>query len=153
MAPRKPTSEVSARRRYPVGVEVFHSGNGSVRCHARVWAPAANLVELVLEDTGRAIALTAEGDGYHSSAVEIEPGTAYRYRLNAGESFPDPASRYQPDGPHGPSVVIDARAFHWTDDSWEGVPNQGQVIYELHVGTFTEAGTYRAAIERLPDLV
>jgi maltooligosyltrehalose trehalohydrolase len=118
-----------------------------------VWAPAADLVELVLEDTGRAIALTAEGGGYHAATVEIEPGTAYRYRLNGGESFPDPASRYQPDGPHGPSIVIDPSAFRWTDDRWQGVANRGQVIYELHVGTFTEAGTYRAAIERLPDLV
>jgi len=154
MAPRTSTTEVSASRRYPIGVEVFHSGNGPIRAHARVWAPVCDRIELVREDTGQAYPLTAEPDGYHSLLVDgLGPGTAYRFRLNGGDSVPDPASRFQPDGPHGPSVVVDPSAFRWTDREWRGVSNSGQVIYELHVGTFTEAGTFRGAIERLPDLV
>jgi maltooligosyltrehalose trehalohydrolase len=96
----------------------------------------------------------AEGNGYHSSPIdEVGPGTQYRFRLNGGEAFPDPASRFQPEGPHGPSVIIDSSTFDWTDHEWRGVQETGQVIYELHVGTFTDAGTFRGAIERLPDLV
>jgi maltooligosyltrehalose trehalohydrolase len=154
MAPRAPTTEVSAQRRYPIGVEVFQSGNGPVQAHARVWAPVCERIELVRDDTGLAYPLAAEGNGYHSSPiVGVGPGTPYRLRLDGGKSFPDPASRYQPEGPHGPSVIIDSSTFEWTDDDWRGVSDTGQVIYELHVGTFTDAGTFRGAIERLPDLV
>src|SRR4029450_4178566 len=67
--------------------------------------------------------------------------------------YPDPASRYQPEGPHGPSEVIDPSLFPWTDDAWRGVPLEGQVFYELHIGTFTPEGTWDAAAERLAELV
>lgn len=132
-----------------VGVEVIdHSTT-----HARVWAPICSKVEVVLDD-GRAAPLAAEGGGYFSGAVpNAAPGSRYRFRLDGGDAFPDPASRHQPDGPHGPSVVVDHRTYEWTDRDWRGVSMDGQVIYELHVGTFTKAGTFRAAIERLPDLV
>src|SRR5213078_1482280 len=66
---------------------------------------------------------------------------------------PDPASRFQADGPHGPSMVVDPGAYEWRDDGWGGVSGVGQVIYEMHVGTFTPDGTFRSAIDRLPDLV
>ena len=97
--------------------------------------------------------LQPEGNGYFSAIIpSIGPDTRYRFRTDSGQAFPDPASRFQPDGPHGPSQVVDP-AFDWADTDWRGVSMAGQVIYELHVGTFTDAGTFRAAIERLPDLV
>ncbi|HTJ23776.1 MAG TPA: malto-oligosyltrehalose trehalohydrolase [Gemmatimonadaceae bacterium] len=118
-----------------------------------MWAPACDQVELVSEDDV-AHRLTAEDGGYFSSEVDgIGAGMAYRFRLGGRDFFPDPASRYQPQGPHGPSIVVDPTGYEWSDDSWQGVSTSGHVIYELHVGTFTEAGTFRGAIERLPDLV
>jgi maltooligosyltrehalose trehalohydrolase len=101
-----------------------------------------------------AVPLVAEGNGYFSGEVsDVPPGAPYRFRLDGGEAFPDPASRFQPDGPHGPSAVVDPSAYDWGDRDWRGLSIEGQVFYELHIGTFTTAGTYRAAIERLPDLV
>src|SRR5581483_1649846 len=67
-------------------------------------------------------------------------------------TFPDPASRFQPEGPHGPSQVVSSDKFQWTDQGWPGVQLNGQVIYEMHVGTFTDEGTWRSAAERLPEL-
>ena len=97
--------------------------------------------------------LTPEGNGYFSGYVaNVGVGTRYRFRLDGGAAYPDPASRYQPEGPHGPSMVIDPAAFAWTDSTWPGLSIEGQVIYELHIGTFTAAGTFRAAIEKLPAL-
>jgi maltooligosyltrehalose trehalohydrolase len=75
----------------------------------------------------------------------------YRYRLAHGV-FPDPASRFQPEGPHGPSRIVDPGAFRWSDAGWKGVTREGQIIYEMHIGTFTREGTWRAAIEQLPEL-
>jgi maltooligosyltrehalose trehalohydrolase len=80
------------------------------------------------------------------------PGARYKYRLDGGDSFPDPASRYQPDGVHGPSQVVDPAAFTWTDSDWQGIPLDDLVIYELHVGTATPEGTFDALIERLDDI-
>ena len=80
-------------------------------------------------------------------------GTLYRYRLDGGDTpFPDPASRFQPQGPHGPSQVIDPGAFTWTDEAWRGCGLEGQIIYEMHIGTFTPAGTWAAALDKLPIL-
>src|SRR5262245_20688916 len=153
MVPRKPSSH-APRRRYPIGVEVFHGSDGLTRAHARVWAPDSRLVELVTEADGETVALTPEGNGYHSGYADNAVRSArYRYRLDAGEAFPDPASRHQPDGPHGPSVVVDPASYTWSDGEWQGVSIHGQVVYEIHVGTFTKAGTFRSAIERFPDLV
>jgi maltooligosyltrehalose trehalohydrolase len=119
--------------------------------HFRVWAPARRKVEVIID--GAATALTGEKDGYHAGMVAgAGPGTLYKYRLDGSDSFPDPASRFQPQGPHGPSEVIDTEAFRWTDASWRGVSMRGQVIYELHIGTFTHEGTWQSATERLPSL-
>src|SRR5205809_860364 len=104
-----------AWRRLPIGVEVSADGNA----HARVWAPRRKAVELVSyqgNEVDKIVSLEAGACGYFSGAVPgVSVGTRYRFRLDGGDSFPDPASRYQPDGPHGPSQVIDPSAFRWTD--------------------------------------
>src|SRR5581483_11895905 len=100
------------------------------------------------------VPLAAEPGGYFAAAVaEAGPGTRYRFRLDGGErALPDPASRCQPDGPHGPSEVIDPGRFAWSDAGWRGVPPRRLVIYEMHVGSFTPEGSWAAATARLPAL-
>jgi maltooligosyltrehalose trehalohydrolase len=116
-----------------------------------VWAPETAQVEVDLGD--RRVRLDPEPHGYHSGlAPTVEAGTRYAYRLDGGPAYPDPASRFQPDGPHGPSEIVDPAAFRWTDRRWPGIPREGQVLYELHVGTFTAAGTWDAASRELPEL-
>jgi maltooligosyltrehalose trehalohydrolase len=118
----------------------------------RVWAPAARAVELCLEP-GQVRAMAAEADGYFSLRVDgVGAGARYRYRVDGRGPFPDPASRFQPDGVHGPSEVLDPARFAWTDQAWNGIELPDVVLYELHVGTFTPAGTFAAARERLPVL-
>ncbi|PYI70490.1 MAG: malto-oligosyltrehalose trehalohydrolase, partial [Verrucomicrobia bacterium] len=86
-------------------------------------------------------------------AVNVGAGSRYRFRVNRGENFyPDPASRFQPQGPHGPSCIVDPRQFRWADTNWPGVTLKGQIIYEMHIGTFTKEGTWCAAVEQLPEL-
>jgi len=152
----KPTGLPLSIRRYPIGVEFLHRSSGPPQGHARVWAPECRLVELVTkDDSGAAIdsPLDSEGNGYFSGFIQnVLPGTKYRFRLDKGDAFPDPASRFQPEGPHGPSVMIDPTTFVWHDDGWQGIHLADQVLYELHVGTFTHEGTFAAAIDRLGDL-
>src|SRR6184192_4797673 len=140
------------QRRYPIGAEIISKNE----THFRVWAPKANTLDVVLEPSSeRSVErtfhpLTQERDGYFSGTVTCGVGVRYRFRLNRSENFhPDPASRFQPDGPHGSSYVVDSFAFKWTDANWRGVKLAGQVIYEFHVGTFTPEGTWRAAAEKL----
>ena len=100
-----------------------------------------------------AVALDAEANGYFSGLVDAPVGSRYQFRLDSGDRpYPDPASRFQPDGPHGSSEVIDPPSFAWTDQSWPGIAIEGQVIYELHVGTFTREGTWAAAERELTEL-
>ncbi|HTL46454.1 MAG TPA: malto-oligosyltrehalose trehalohydrolase [Verrucomicrobiae bacterium] len=118
----------------------------------RVWAPSSRKVEVLFQN-GRAFPLRRESRGYHSGKVPgAKAGQAYWYRLDGGEKYPDPVSRFQPRGPHGPSQVVDPAAFRWTDRAWKGAAVKGQVIYELHVGTFTREGTLDAARRQLPEL-
>jgi maltooligosyltrehalose trehalohydrolase len=123
-------------------------------CRFRVWAPRARRVEALLCG-GRRIPLEPREHGYFEAAVEgVEPGTRYLYSLDGGEGRPDPASRCQPDGVHGPSRVVDRR-FDWRDEGWRGIPLGQYIFYELHVGTFTPEGTFEAVIphlDRLADL-
>ncbi|MDB5311063.1 MAG: treZ [Gemmataceae bacterium] len=137
-------------RRLPVGADIV-PGRG---VHFRVWAPIRKTVEVVVEG-GPTVPLAAEPGGYFSGLVEgIGAGARYKFRLDGGDYlFPDLASRFQPAGPHGPSQVVDPTTFRWTDHAWGGVPETGQVLYEMHIGTFTPAGTWAAAAARLPDLV
>jgi maltooligosyltrehalose trehalohydrolase len=134
-------------RRLPVGAEILPSGGA----HFRVWAPRRRSVEVALE--GGCTPLSAEGGGYFSGTVrEAGAGTLYKYRLDGGESFPDPASRFQPEGPHGPSQVIDPAAYPWRVRAGKGLSLPGQILYEMHVGTFTTEGTWDAARRELPAL-
>jgi maltooligosyltrehalose trehalohydrolase len=134
-------------RRLAVGAELQPGGGVDFR----VWAPRRRRVEMV---TGtQSHELRAEPDGYFSGTVPgLGAGALYRYRLDGGDAFPDPASRFQPEGPHGPSQVVDPAAFRWSDAGWRGLPIAGQVIYEMHVGTFTHEGTFAAAARELPEL-
>jgi maltooligosyltrehalose trehalohydrolase len=121
----------------------------------RVWAPERRLVEVCVESPGRgaAHALAREEAGFHGGLVPgLGPGDLYRFRLDGEGPFPDPASRFQPHGVHGPSEVVDP-AFPWTDSGWSGVRLEDLVVYELHVGTFTAAGTFAGVAEKLPRLV
>ena len=139
-------------RRLPIGVELRPEGGADVR----VWAPRCHSVALVLEPSAGVSSetpLQAEADGYFSGSVPgVSVGSRYRFRLNDADSYPDPASRFQPEGPHGPSEAIDPSTFVWSDGDWSGVTLRGAVIYELHVGTFTAAGTWEAAQHELPAL-
>ena len=142
-------STTSVSRRLPIGVEVMGDG----RAHVRVWAPRAEQVAFVVEG-GAATRLEKDDGGYFSGVVvDAEPGTRYRFRLDADERlYPDPASRFQPEGPEGPSEIVDPASFTWTDDEWRGVSLNGQVLYELHVGAFTREGTWEAAARELLEL-
>ena len=134
-------------------------------CHAHgtttfaVWAPEHHFVELVLgaeSPPSDVRPLNRDERGYWLGAVDdLGPGTLYRFRLNGSNNqvFPDPASRYQPHGVHGPSQVVDASTFTWTDSAWRAPRLDDLIIYELHVGTFTPAGTFHGVVERLDHLV
>lgn len=126
--------------------------DGSCRFHT--WAPYAERVDVkLLDPVERLVPMQVRGDGVFACCIEnIEAGTRYLLRLNAENDRPDPASRFQPDGVHGPSQVI-SHDFAWTDQAFKGIPLTEAIFYELHIGTFTEAGTFDAAIERLDDLV
>ncbi len=122
----------------------------------RVWAPRARQVQVLIEQQeGRQrFDLVAEGNGYFAGHVAgAGVGTRYWYAVDGGPPRPDPASRSQPDGPHGSSEVVDPYAFVWHDAAWRGLPIAEMVIYELHVGTATPEGTFEGLISRLDDLV
>jgi len=133
-----------------VGAEAQPDGS----THFRVWAPEPRHVALRIEGSGQArdVALEREEDGYYSALVEgAGAATRYRYVVD-GDPLPDPASRYQPEGPFGPSEVVDHSQFRWEHPSPRGLELAGQVIYEIHAGTFTCEGTWRSAIEKFPLL-
>ena len=136
------------RRRLPIGVELVDDRHA----HARVWAPRAGRVEIVL-DSGRSTALEQDGDGYFAGTFEAAAGDRYRFKLGDDDKlYPDPASRFQPDGPHGSSAIVDPHAFRWTDHAWRGALREGQVVYEMHIGAFTREGTLAAAANEVREL-
>jgi maltooligosyltrehalose trehalohydrolase len=125
---------------------------GGGRCRFRVWAPRARRVQVRLLSPRERVADLEEKDGSYQATLEgVEPGSLYLYRLDGRIEHPDPASRFQPQGVHGPSQVVDSD-FSWEDRCWRGLPLKNYVIYELHVGTFTNPGTFEAAIAHLDDL-
>ena len=140
------------KRRLPVGAEVQPDGG----VHFRVWAPRRRQVRVLFDDRDAIVPLVREPDpeGYFSGFVrEAAAGSRYRFLLDDDDyRYPDPASRFQPDGVHGPSQVVDPTGYSWSDGDWRGITLPGQVLYEMHFGTFTPEGTYLAAIDKLPLL-
>src|SRR2546430_11251990 len=110
------------KRRYPIGAELI----GENQTHFRVWAPKAREVDVVVVNAAEAkpkfFPLTAESGGYFAGAGKASRGSRYRFRVDRAENaYPDPASRFQPDGPHGASCVVDPTKFRWTDSDWPGL--------------------------------
>lgn len=140
------------RHEMPFGAQVL--AGGQVRF--RLWAPAARRVELVLESAaGPARRLPLEkcaGGWVELATAEARAGSRYRFCLDGETPVPDPASRRNPRGVHGPSEVVDPEAFEWTDHDWRARPWQESVVYELHVGTFTPGGTFAAVARKLEHL-
>jgi maltooligosyltrehalose trehalohydrolase len=134
------------QRRYPIGAEII----GENETHFRVWAPKAKKLAIVSDNKTHPLA--SETGGYFAGTADCGAGARYKLQIDDGAAFPDPASRFQPEGPHESSCVVDPFSFQWSDANWRGVKLAGQVIYEMHIGTFTPAGTWRAAIERLSEL-
>ena len=143
------TSSVPVRR-LSGGVEL----RGPTGGHARVWAPACSTIDLVLDsERDHPVPLTRQEDGFFEGVVErLAAGDRYWFRIDGDRLRPDPVSRWQPEGPHGPSAVVDPASFAWTDAGWPGLGPAGQVLYEMHVGTFTPEGSWAAAAGRLRDL-
>lgn len=139
-------------RRLPIGAEVQSAARGT---HVRVWAPEHAKVTLVVAGPEpRELVLGREPDGYHAGfAPGLGAGARYRFRLGDDPAlYADPASRFQPEGPFGPSEIIDPAAFAWTDAEWRGIAPARHVLYELHVGTFTPEASWNAAAEALDYL-
>ena len=144
---------VPLRRRYfmPFGAQVLEGG----RIRFRLWAPAAKRVDVLLQEDGETpLAMEADAAGwYELTTNEARVGELYYYQIDGGRKVPDPASRYNPQGVHGPSQVLEPGQFVWNDRNWRGRPWEEAVIYELHVGTFTPQGSFAAIGERLDHLV
>jgi maltooligosyltrehalose trehalohydrolase len=123
------------------------------QCSFLVWAPKAKSVDVHIIAPHESVeSLEPTSSGYFYGEVEgVHPGARYKYRINGGPEFPDPASRFQPAGVHGPSEIVSAN-FEWRDQDWRGLPLADYVVYELHVGTFTTAGTFDSVIEQLDYL-
>jgi maltooligosyltrehalose trehalohydrolase len=133
----------------PFGAELREDGG----TRFRLWAPAARSVELWLDDQARSHPMPLAADGWAEVVTREAPaGTRYRFRIDGHVLVPDPASRFQPDDVHGPSEVVDPRAHAWRDAGWGGVAPERLVFYELHVGTFTPAGTFAGVGEKLDHL-
>jgi malto-oligosyltrehalose trehalohydrolase len=136
----------------PFGAQMLPGGE----VRFRLWAPAAKRVTLELESTsgaGRSVPLEKSADGWvEVTTGEAHAGSRYRFAIDGGTLVPDPASRRNPQGVHGPSEVVDPGAFEWTDQEWRPPPWQESVIYELHVGTFTPEGTFAGVPRKLEHL-
>jgi maltooligosyltrehalose trehalohydrolase len=115
-----------------------------------VWAPGKNTVEV--EARGRRYAMTPRENGWWLAELPLDGTFDYAFVVDGGEPLPDPRSRWQPSGIHGLSRMVDHGVFHWTDQRWQAPPLAAAVIYELHIGTFTPAGTFGAAIDKLDHL-
>src|SRR5581483_6045074 len=139
---------VARAQKLPFGATLTPSGT-----HFRLWAPAARRVELRLGDDRRGVPLRRDEAGWHALEVEgLGAGALYRFAIDDDLAVPDPASRFQPFDVHGPSEVIDPGAFDWDDADWGGRPWREAVISEIHVGAFTPAGAFAAAIGELDRL-
>lgn len=120
----------------------------------RVWAPEAHPAGLHLVQSGHDVAMVQvdHEPGWWASPEPLAPETRYSLMIDGAGPFPDPRSRRQPEGIHGPSEIVDPACFLWSDGQWAGVEARGAVTYELHIGTFTPQGTFEAAAAKLPHL-
>src|SRR6476469_9843574 len=144
---------ITRSRTLPIGAEIL-SGRAT---HFRVWAPAARSVVLQIETNQGGVrsrvSLEPEAEGYYSvEAGDAPAGTLYRFLLDGEGPFADPASRFQPSGPGGPSMVVDPFRYRWRDRRWKGPSLPNAVLYECHIGTLTTEGTWNAAEAVLPSL-
>lgn len=142
---------MKTKRKYPIGAELQKNGT-----HFRIWAPDHSKAKIILEKENEMPshhAMKKEKGGYFSIFIpDALSGALYRFQLgNSKKLLSDPASRFQPLGPEGPSCVINP-AYNWTDKKWPGVTREGQIIYEMHIGTFTSEGTFAAAMNQLNEL-
>jgi len=139
-----------SERTYPVGAEIIKNG-----AHFRVWAPTANTLTLVVQLKSGQLkqVMTAEPGGYFSHLLPgLIHGSLYQFQLDDDSNlYPDPASRFQPLGPHGPSQ-LENNQFVWSDSNWDGINKANIILYEMHIGTFTQEGTYKAAAQELAEL-
>lgn len=119
-----------------------------------LWAPNGRSVRLHLCDTDELVSMEPLANGYYQAVVSgLRDRAQYLYRLDDNRGLPDPASRFQPEGVHGPSQIVDLEEFSWTDQSWKGRALEESIFYELHVGTYSPEGTFDAVIPHLPELV
>jgi maltooligosyltrehalose trehalohydrolase len=127
---------------------------GDGRTRFRIWAPSRRRVQVhLVSPQDRTVRLKEAEHGYYEAVVEdVQPGARYFYRLDAQLERPDPASRCQPDGVHGPSEVVSTQ-FEWSDQDWRGRPLAEYILYELHVGTFSQEGTFDGVVQKLDGLV
>ncbi|HXP39592.1 MAG TPA: alpha-amylase family glycosyl hydrolase, partial [Candidatus Acidoferrales bacterium] len=141
------------KRRHNMHFGAEYRADGSVRF--RLWAPAVHQVEISFAGVkgSKPIPLERRDQGWFELTTDAAgPGTLYYFRIDGEKEVPDPASRFQPRDVHGPSEVIDPDVFNWKDEAWHGRDWNEAVIYELHVGAFSEAGTFSAVRERLDYL-
>jgi maltooligosyltrehalose trehalohydrolase len=125
--------------------------------HFRVWSPNARSLDLIIAPSPHTPAsvrpLQIAGEGYFTGEFpDIPAGTRYQFRIDGLNAYPDPASRFQPEGVHGPSEVVDPSLFPWTDVHWTGLKMEELILYELHVGTFTPQGSFNGVSEKLKAL-
>jgi maltooligosyltrehalose trehalohydrolase len=138
------------KRKYPVGAEIIGD-----EINFRVWAPSKKNIQLLIEHPfSKTIEMQPDKNGYFSASIKkISEPLLYCFKLpDKSKPLPDPASRFQPQGPLGPSQVIDSSLFKWTDESWPGLKADNQIIYEMHIGTFTQEGTWSATAAELNEL-
>lgn len=135
----------------PIGACFLPGG----KARFRVWAPACSRVDVKILQAEKdvRIPLKKQKHGYYSVEVKgLKEGTLYQYRLNDERERPDPASRFQPQGVHGPSALVNPSKFKWDDATWKGIPFRDLILYELHTGLFTPSGTFEGIIRKIPHL-
>lgn len=135
----------------PFGAQLIGAAHAQPHTRFRFWAPSCQTVQIVFENVGDTppLDMTASGNGWFEAQAPCGPGTLYRYCIDGQQRVPDPASRFQPQGVHGPSEVLDPRAYAWQHAHWQGRPWEETVLYELHVGAL---GGYQGVMKRLPAL-
>lgn len=145
------TEEIPNKKEWSLSLGANWVGEGKVEF--KVWAPSCRDIEVEIINNKTKLKLNKDQEGYFTGQLEnIKLGTLYKYKINDGQSYPDPVSRFLPEGPHGPTQIVDPNHYVWHDQNWKGISMQGQIIYEMHVGAFTKEGTFDAAATQLEEL-